>query len=209
MGRTSPAADDAEASPAGGGPHPAAASRALFLAIYDQWCDHVLRWSRALGAPEADREDIAQEVFLVVRRRLSSFDGAKPAAWLYQITRRQVRDFRRRAWVKNVFTREHTNAVNAIPDDRDGPAAALERKQRRGLLHAILRKMNDDRRAAFLLFEIDGLSGDEIARIQGVSVNTVWKRLFLARKEFLKLVAKYQRANAAAFELPRNKVGQG
>src|SRR5581483_11806930 len=125
------------------------------------------------------------------------------------ITRRQVRDFRRRAWIKNVFTREHTDVVDTIPDDRDGPAGALERKQRRRILEAILAKMKGDRRAAFVLFEIDGLSGDEIARVQGVSVNTVWKRLFLARKEFLNLVARYQRADpaAAAFAFPRNKVG--
>jgi RNA polymerase sigma-70 factor, ECF subfamily len=209
MGRISPAAHTAKPTIAGRASDPPMASGATFLAIYDEWFEHVLRWTRALGAPDAEREDITQEVFLIVRRRLGAFDGAHPAAWLYQITRRQVRDFRRRAWIKNVFTREHTDAVNTIPDDREGPAMALERKQRRHILHQILNKMNDDRRAAFLLFEIDGLSGEEIARIQGVSVNTVWKRLFLARKEFLKLVAKYQRANAAAFELPRNKVGQG
>jgi RNA polymerase sigma-70 factor (ECF subfamily) len=209
MGRISPAAHEAKPPLDSHAPDSAMASRATFLAIYDEWFDHVLRWARALGAPEADREDIAQEVFLIVRRRLSAFDGAKPAAWLYQITRRQVRDFRRRAWIKNVFTREHTNAVNGIPDERDGPAVTLERKQRRRILHEILDKMNDDRRAAFLLFEIDGLSGEEISRIQGVSVNTVWKRLFLARKEFLKLVTRYQRANAAVFGFPGNKVGEG
>lgn len=207
----SPAAYGAKPRLAGDAPDPAMASRATFLAIYDAWFENVLRWIRALGAPEADREDIAQEVFLIVRRRLAAFDGAKPAAWLYQITRRQVRDFRRRAWTKNVFTREHTDAVDAIADDRDGPAGALEGKQRRRILQTILNKMNDDRRAAFVFFEIDGLSGDEIARIQGVSVNTVWKRLFLARKEFLKLVARYRRADeaAAAFAFPRNKVGHG
>jgi DNA-directed RNA polymerase specialized sigma24 family protein len=53
--------------------------------------------------------------------------------------------------------------------------------------------MNVDRRAAFVLFEIDGLSGEEIARIQAVPVNTVWRRLHVARKELLALVARHQR----------------
>ena len=168
--------------------------RTRFLTLYDVWCESVLRWVRALGAPEADREDIAQEVFLVASRRLHAFDGSNPAAWLYRITQRQVRDFRRRTWIKKIFTREHTDAVDALPDDGgSGPARALERKQNQRILYALLSKMNVDRRAAFVLFEVDGLSGEEIAKIQGVAVNTVWKRLHVARKEFLALVARYER----------------
>src|SRR5450432_691023 len=72
-----------------------------FRAFYDVWFEDVARWIRALGGTEADRDDIVQEVFLVVRRRLSDFDGANLAGWLYRITRRQVRDFRRRTWVKH------------------------------------------------------------------------------------------------------------
>jgi RNA polymerase sigma-70 factor (ECF subfamily) len=168
-------------------------SRATFNAIYDAWFESVLRWIRAFGVPQADREDIAQDVFLVVRRRLHAFDGENPAAWLYRITKRQVRDFRRRIWIKNIFTREHTDALDTMPDDRAGPAALLERKQTQRILLTLLAKMNPDRRVAFMLFELDGLAGEEIARIQGVAVTTVWKRLHFARKEFLALVARYQR----------------
>jgi RNA polymerase sigma-70 factor, ECF subfamily len=167
-------------------------SRATFNAIYDGWFESVLRWTRALGVPQADWEDIAQEVFLVVRRRLHAFDGENPAAWLYQITKRQVRDFRRRTWIKSIFTRQHTDVVDSMPDDRAGPAALLERKQAQGILLSLLSKMNPDRRAAFVLFELDGLAGEEIARIQGVALTTVWKRLHFARKEFLALAARYQ-----------------
>jgi len=167
--------------------------RTRFLTLYDVWCESVLRWIRALGGPEADREDIAQEVFLVASRRLHAFDGSNPAAWLYRITQRQVRDFRRRTWIKRIFTREHTDAVDTLPDDGFGPARTLERKQNQRVVQALLSKMNADRRAAFVLFEIDGLSGEEIAKIQGVPVNTVWKRLHVARKEFLALVARYER----------------
>jgi RNA polymerase sigma-70 factor, ECF subfamily len=167
--------------------------RTRFLTLYDVWCESVLRWIRALGGPEADREDIAQEVFLVASRRLHAFDGRNPAAWLYRITQRQVRDFGRRTWIKRIFTRGHTDAVDALPDDGSGPARALERKQNQRVLYALLSKMKIERRAAFVLFEVDGLSGEEIAKIQGVAVNTVWKRLHVARKEFLALVARYER----------------
>lgn len=169
------------------------ARRTNFLTLYGVWCESVLKWIRALGVLEADCEDIAQEVFLVASRRLHAFDGSNPAAWLYRITRRQVRDFRRRRWIKSIFTREHTDAVDAIPDAGSGPAGLLDRKQKQRILFALLSKMNVDRRAAFVLFEVEGLSGEEIARIQGVPLNTVWKRLHVARKEFMALVARYRR----------------
>jgi RNA polymerase sigma-70 factor, ECF subfamily len=170
--------------------------RTPVLSLYDLWYTSVLKWVRALGGPAADREDIAQEVFLVASRRLHAFDGRNPAAWLYRITQRQVRDFRRRSWVKSIFTRDHVDAVEDLPDDESvGPAGVLERKQRERTLVTLLSKMNVDRRAAFVLFEIDGLSGEQIARIQDVSVNTVWKRLHVARKEFLALIVRHERRN--------------
>ncbi len=166
-----------------------------FRAFYDLWFEDVLRWVRALGGNEADRDDIAQDVFLVVRRRFDQFDGANPAGWLYQITRRKVRDSRRRAWIRRVFTRDHVHELDGLACERESPSGALERKQKHGVLETILRKMNANRRAAFVLFEIDGLAGEGIARIQGVSIKTVWWRVHVARKEFLALADKYRRAH--------------
>jgi RNA polymerase sigma-70 factor, ECF subfamily len=163
-----------------------------FRAIYDAWFEDVSRWIRALGGMEADRDDIVQEVFLVVRRRLSDFDGANLAGWLYRITRRLVRDFRRRIWVKHIFTKLRNYEPDALPHGGGGPAAVLEHKQERRILHLILDKIREERRSAFVLFEIEGLTGDEIARIQNVPVNTVWTRLYHARKEFFALAAKYR-----------------
>jgi RNA polymerase sigma-70 factor, ECF subfamily len=160
--------------------------------VYDTWFEEVVRWIRALGGPEADRDDIVQEVFLVVRRRLPSFDGVNIAGWLYAITRRKVRDFRRRVWVKHIFTRGRSDDLEALPDAGVGPARALEQKEKQRLLHALLGKMREHRRSTFVLFEIEGLSGEEIARIQGVPLNTVWTRLHHARKEFFALAAKHQ-----------------
>jgi RNA polymerase sigma-70 factor, ECF subfamily len=182
------------------GPDPttSVALGATFTEIYDAWFESVLRWIRALGARDPDREDIAQEVFVVVRRRLHAFDGRNLAGWLYQITKRQVRDFRRLTWIRSIFTREHTDAVDNVPDYRAGPVAALERKQHQRILAAVLSKLHPDRRVALVLFEIDGLSGDEIARIQNVPVNTVWKRLHTARREFLVLVARSRHMLEAA-----------
>lgn len=171
-------------------------ARAQFRAIYDAWFDDVSRWIRALGGREADRDDIVQEVFLVVRRRLKDFDGNNLAGWLYRITTRQVRDFRRRAWVKHIFTRRRAEEPDVLPHAGVSPSAALERKEEQRVLQTLLAKMAEARRTAFVLFEIEGLSGDEIARIQSIPLNTVWTRLHHARREFFALAAKYQKAHA-------------
>jgi RNA polymerase sigma-70 factor (ECF subfamily) len=171
---------------------PAAGVRTDFRSFYDAWFDDVARWVRALGGLDADREDIVQEVFLVVRRRLQSFDGANPAGWLYQITRRQVRDFRRRTWVKHIFNRRRVDDPDVLPHATGEPAAALEAQEKQRILYTLLAKIPEDRRCAFVLFEIEGLSGEEIARIQAVPVNTVWSRLHHARREFFALAARYQ-----------------
>lgn len=176
-----------------------------FSRFYERWFEHVSRLVSLLGGPEADREDILQEVFLIVRRRLSSFDGSNPGGWLYQITRRQVRDFRNRAWVKHIFTRKRDEEPDALAGDLGQPERALEAKQKQRALSMILAKMNADRRAAFVLFEIDGLSGEEIARIQGVALNTVWTRLRTARKEFFELAEKFRRSNDQALGPARRR----
>lgn len=163
-----------------------------FGALYDAWFDEVARWVRALGAQPADCDDIVQEVFIVVRRRLGDFDGANVAGWLYRITRRQVRDFRRRIWVRHIFTRGRVEDPDELADDLKNPAAAAELRENRRILQDILDRIPEARRSAFVLFEIEGLSGEEIARIQEIPVNTVWTRLHVARKEFLDLAAKYR-----------------
>ncbi len=163
-----------------------------FRAFYDLWFEEVARWIRALGGPEADRDDIVQEVFLVVRRRLEAFDGVNPAGWLYRIARRQVRDFRRRSWVRHIFTRRRVENLDTLQHGGGGPGADLERREDQRVLQALLGKIREERRITFVLFELEGLSGEEIARVQSVPLNTVWTRLYHARKDFLALASKYR-----------------
>jgi RNA polymerase sigma-70 factor, ECF subfamily len=177
-------------------------TRTDFRTIYDAWFDEVSRWIRALGGLDADRDDIVQEVFLVVRRRLPAFDGGNLAGWLYRITRRQVRDFGRRAWVTHIFTKRRIAEPDVLPHAGNNPVAALERKEEQRILHAILGKMQEARRSAFVLFEIEGLSGEEIASIQSVPLNTVWSRLHHARKEFFALAAKHQKIRERGTKSP-------
>jgi RNA polymerase sigma-70 factor, ECF subfamily len=162
-----------------------------FRVIYERWFDEVSQWIRAMGGPEADREDLVQDVFVVVHRRLPFFDGDNLAGWLYQIARHRVRDFRRLLWVKHLLF-----GSVPLPDNlaKEGasPAETLETDEKRATLERLLGKLNESERAALVLFEVDGYSGDEIAQIQGVPVNTVWARIYKARKKLKGWLAKVE-----------------
>lgn len=166
-----------------------------FSSLYDAWFAHVGRWLRALGAPEADVEDLAQEVFLVVRRRLADFDGQNVPGWLYRIASRKVRQHRRRRWIQNLFTGKSSIDIEHLPWNGASAVATLETKEKRQLLETLVAKMTEKRRVAFRLFEVEGYGGEEIAEILDVPINTVWTRLFHARKEFFSLLAEYRRAH--------------
>jgi len=173
-----------------------APSALSFEGLYDRWFEEVSRWVRALGAAEADRDDLVQETFLVVHRRLSDFDGQNVAGWLYQIARRKVRDHRRLLWVKQIFGKTSQPLGDAMLTTKQSALDELETKEKRELLQQLLAKLNEDQRAAFVLFEIEGTSGDEIAALTGVPVNTVWARIHKARKKLQEQAERFEKRQA-------------
>ncbi len=160
-----------------------------FDAVYTEYFAHVSRWMRAFGAPAADVDDLAQEVFLVVQRKLPSFDGRNLGGWLYRITQRTVSDFRRRSWFKRFYQRSDADP-GAIVCDRHGPQESLERRDAAAILERTLVQMSRIRRTAFVLFEVEGYTAQEIAELEGIPVNTVHTRLHHARHDFLRLLSK-------------------
>jgi RNA polymerase sigma-70 factor (ECF subfamily) len=159
-----------------------------FRQIYEAWFDDVVKWLYALGVPASDTEDLAQEIFLVVRRGLARFDGRNLPGWLYRITQLTVRDHRRRAWFKNLVHRRQDVDLSTMSSTADGPARRYEEAESRRELQRLLGGMSEKLRTAFVLFEIEGYSGEEIAEIQDVPLATVWTRLHHARKAFAKIV---------------------
>jgi len=166
-------------------------SRPSFEDVYVRWFHEVSRWARAFGGLDADLDDLTQEVFLVVRRKLPEFDGKNLSGWLYRIAQRTVRDYRRRAWFRRLLPRKNDDVIERETATlKPGPAELFERREAERMLTQILDRMNETRRASFILFEIEGYSGEEIAALEGVPINTVWTRLHHARKEFATLIAR-------------------
>ena len=95
--------------------------------------------------------------------------------------------------VKSWFSAKSAAEIEDLPWSGASPVATLETKEKRLLLETLVSKMTEKRRVAFRLFEVEGYGGEEIAEILDVPINTVWTRLFHARKEFFSLLADYRR----------------
>lgn len=158
-----------------------------FSEVYDRYFGEVERWVRAFGVPPADAEDVAQEVFVVVGRKLDAFDGGNLAAWIFRIASLTARRYRRRPWFKYLFSRRQDVDMTCFEWVGSGPAESVERRQAQEQLQRVLARMSEKRRTAFILFEIEGYSGEEIAALFDIPVGTVWTRLHHARKEFVEL----------------------
>ena len=163
--------------------------------MYHAHVDQVARWVRVMGAPAADCSDLVQEVFVVVHRRLEHFEGQSLTGYIYRITQRKVRDFRRLRWIRGVLLGGRRE-VDELVDRSSLPPEALETKERGQLLERMLVKLNDSERAALLLFELDGVSGQQIAELQEVCVNTVWARIRSARLKLQRELARVESSSS-------------
>lgn len=163
-----------------------------FERLYAGYFHHVTRWVRAFGCRAADIDDVAQESFLVARRRLADFDGGNIAGWLYRIAQHVTRAHRRRAWLRRTLFREPSDMLADV--GQQSPIEALEQREARRLMQRLLAQLTERRRTTFFLFEIEGYSGEEIAALEGVSVNTVYTRLHHARRDFMALLAAAEAA---------------
>lgn len=166
-------------------------------AVYRRWFKDVCRWAGALGGPGIDVDDIAQEVFVVVQRKLPGFVGDDPSSWLYGITLRVVRAAQRRSWWRSVFS-VGAEIPEETPHPGPTPDELAERRGRERSLYELLGRMSEKRRVAFALFEIAGYSAEEIARLEGVPASTIRTRLLHARKDFIRLAARHRRRNEGA-----------
>jgi RNA polymerase sigma-70 factor (ECF subfamily) len=151
-----------------------------FDALYAAEFDYVFRTLRRLGVREADVQDAVHDVFVVVHRRLSEIEVERPIRpWLFGVARKVAAARRRRD--RPVGDAGELTAPGPRPDDR---LASHE------LLWNALSRLGDDRREVFVLHDIEGYSGAEIAELLGVNVNTIHSRLRQARADLAAIVRR-------------------
>jgi len=167
--------------------------RPSFQSVYDTHVDYVWRTVCRLGVRGAAVDDVAQEVFVVVHRKLAQFEGrASLKTWLFQIARRAVHDYRRTLARRGLPSGGGAEVEAIAADPQAGPDASASRSQAVHLLYELLDKLDDEKREVFILADIEQLSATEIARTLGIKPNTVSSRLRLAREAFNLALARHR-----------------
>lgn len=132
-----------------------------------------------------DAEEVVQEVLLVVQRRLPDFQpNAQLTTWLYKITHNIARVRRRRERLRRWLRGLPADYARDVPAPGPTPADEMERREAAAEVYAALDALGDKYRSLVILFEIEGLSGEEIAEMTGLPLATVWIRLHRGRKRF-------------------------
>lgn len=154
--------------------------------VFRQYARTVARWAARLGGPGIDVEDVVQDVFLIAGRRLVHFTGdAKITTWLFRTTERVVHGLRRKQrWVR-WLARSGDEVSSNLANPRPTPVEAFERHEATLSVYRILNRLREKYRRVLILFELEGLSTEEIAQLLGTSPANVRVWLCRGRAQFL------------------------
>ena len=160
-----------------------------FDEVYEQHFDFVWRSLRRLGVAPSALDDATQEVFLVVHRRLSEFAGQSSLkTWLFgivlHVAQRTARSAARR---RTTELPEHE-----LADSGGSPQDEAQRREAVRLLYALLEQLDTDKRAVFVMAELEQMTAPEMAEVLGAPLNTVYSRLRAARREFESALKRLQ-----------------
>jgi RNA polymerase sigma-70 factor (ECF subfamily) len=150
-----------------------------FAQIFEQHTPFLWRALTNLGVPSHEVQDLCQEIMITVHRRLPSFDGRSLRGWLYGICVRVASDYRRSARVRREI-------VSESPPDEVSSSDLVEfidRGRDVRLLLGALAQLDEAKRVAFVLFEIEELTLAEVAEAVGAPLQTVYSRIKAAREQ--------------------------
>jgi RNA polymerase sigma-70 factor (ECF subfamily) len=179
--------------------------RAAFTELFRRHRNDVARLVFRMLGPNADTEDVIQEVFLQVHRSLGEFRGqAKFSTWLHRVTVNVVLMVRRAAKSRPVFSGEPV--VDQEADRGLLPDEGVARRARIDAFRRLLDRLPEKKRTVFVLHEIEGRSPAEIAEIVDAPVLTVRTRLFYARREIAEMMRDEPALAQLVEELAQNYV---
>ena len=143
---------------------------------------------RLRGADARDLDDLLQRTFLEALRGIRSFRGkAAVRTWLFGIAANVVRHHARTEARRHNFL-NNLRLVDEAPTDT--PGDAVERREVGRRLGAALEALDDSLRIPFVMCDVEGLPGSEVARVLNLRQGTLWRRLHEARNRLRKAVAE-------------------
>ena len=155
-------------------------------AMIDEFFDTVYYALRRVGVPPGDLEDCTQEVFIIASNKLPVIIPGRERAFLLGVALRVAAHTRRRLRRFPMFSNDES-AYATWEDPSLRPDEEMELRRRRALVDQVLKKMSEDLRNVFILFEIEELTMLEIASALELPSGTVASRLRRAREEFTRI----------------------
>jgi len=148
------------------------------LDAFQRELDYVYRTLRRLGTAPSEVDDLAQEVFLALRRSWNEYDPERPLRpYLFGISFRIASAYERKR------RREVAFGIVEVGDSGPGPDDALQSKQARALVLAALERIPLPRRAVLVMHDIDDIPVGHVASTLDIPLFTVYSRLRKARRE--------------------------
>jgi RNA polymerase sigma-70 factor, ECF subfamily len=169
-----------------------AGERRAFDELYDRHVDTVWRWLTRLLGPDAEREDLTQQIFSDVFDTLPRFRGeARFTTFLYRIVvNTAVDQLGRRRRRRHRHDADGAALAEVVPDPGRTPEQSAEERQQMANVFELLDRIKPKKRVAFLLRVVEGLSLEEVAEIVNASVPTVAQRVRHAAIELRALQAR-------------------
>jgi RNA polymerase sigma-70 factor (ECF subfamily) len=149
--------------------------------LHRQYHPVVSSFLRKLGVRPHDLEDASQEVFTQFFRYIGSFRGdALLKTWVFRLCVTEVRRVRRRRRIAAALA----GVLMSQPPEEIAPPLVTSDRRVHEMAQAALNRMDPDQRLAFVLFEIEGLTGREAAEVAGKTVAAMFRRLYEAQRIF-------------------------
>jgi RNA polymerase sigma-70 factor (ECF subfamily) len=169
-------------------------TRPEFPSIYTEHVGFVWRVLQGMGVPAGVVADAAQDVFVVVHRRLPEFEARHSiTTWLFAIAYRIASNYRRSLKRTRAFEPLDEHMRDCAPT----PAENAEREEAQRLALELLDEIDDEKRVILVLADIEQLTAPEISELLGLPLNTVYTQLRRARQQFSRALAARQKARPA------------
>jgi RNA polymerase sigma-70 factor (ECF subfamily) len=158
--------------------------------IFEEYAPRVYHLARRMLGNAADAEDVTQDVFLQLVRRLSTFRGESTfSTWLYRVTVNAALTYRRKRALREMGPLPEPlddfgeDGKHRTPVRRwvKGPEQQLLDNETHQLIEAAIAQLPESYRDVYVLADVEELPSAEIAGMLGISVSAVKSRLHRAR----------------------------
>lgn len=169
--------------------------RSAFNTLVQTYQSKIINLAYGMLSNQEDACDAAQEVFIRVYRGIFKFEQKSSfSTWIYRITVNVCNDILRKrtrtAPTVSIYQDSDEEHIMELPDDKPTPSEHLEMTETQLLVKNALNALSDEYRTVITLYDLEGLSYDEISSVLNCPIGTIKSRLNRARKMLRKILSE-------------------